>query len=1070
MKSYYLIKSVVILVMMTMYNTWGYSQVFDHTNCGFKEKHESIEETKAINCSNTSSDYIQKYRTPGYWKPSAPTSEKTILINFVICLKDDGTGGWADNQYTRDRLGYLVTQLNAIYGYIAPRAYQLTCPPVPDVHIIDSKIRFEINEVIFINNTYFHNLPATNSYPILDYLYLNYPGSKKALNQIYTLPPAGMGSPFLGLFSNYGQMPYVHTEQALSQSDPAYSIHHEHLIHEYGHALGLGHIYGSEITQINHFDFLDDVYGTCPEPYQMSCSGCTPASGNVCPFTCFYDQFPSGIVVPLMGGRSKNYYISPKTSGRMHRTLSMIENDYVVSSRYIHKCVKEKYSYVLPKEITVSETWDFAIKMYQDIVVKAGNTLTIKCKVYMPLSGKIIVEPGAKLVIDGGKVTCAHDGLWEGIQVWGDNTKNQYVTANGYSNQGWLELKNGAILEYAREAVVLFNPNLANKNGGVVQAKESTFRNNVRAAQFKSYRNFINGGNPSVPADQRGNFSYFENCNFETTQNLPASQTFNMFISMWDVTGIQIRGCNFTNSNASAPSISSLGTGIYALDANFSVTNTCATLQVPCAAQDIVRTQFNNLNIGIRAEKSVTNQPFTVSYSKFNNNVVGISNSGVSSANIILNEFIVGGNSKSNAGTIQIGVNLANVIQSLTLEGNAFKKTVTPASTGPNSFGTWAFNTGINENKIYRNSFENLHVGNLAAGVNKWITFDAATPGLQYNCNTNTGNTADFYVQAPPASEPNPQYHGIRPFQGVDASPAGNTFTPGAQSFFNLVPTPIAYYYGSTPQAFPTTSINTFPFPATGTNSCASTLGSSSRSALNNDDNGLMVDQQIRELYYEDKGVDLERHNQLLSSYRLPQAEYDIVINYIELKDWKKASEALNKIPVEYDLSGYLLDDYNNFALFANFCLEKLPTGELNQLPQSDVNELREIAKLGFHTGSQRAKSVLEFFYGDQFTNQPEFTLLQLNESLSSAKKETILLLYPNPTDDELTVKLQTKDEEVNGTILIVNPLNQIVFETTVLNSETVVNTRSLANGTYLVKYKNKQGMLATEKLIIQHK
>lgn len=1067
MKTHSILKSIVLFAVMTIYYPFGYSQVFDHSKCGFTGSDEPAEEAKVFDCTNNSSDYIQKYRTPGHWKANSSTPVKTILINFIICLKDNGSGGWPDTPYTHNRLADLIQQVNDVYSSIPSRPYPLTCPPVPDIHVLDSKIRFELNEVIFLYSTTFNNLPLTNPQPILDYVYANHPSSKNALNHVFTLPPNT--GPW-GIYGNYGGMPYVHTEQSMSVPDPAFSFHHEHVAHEYAHALGLLHNYpgfGQDITEIDHYDFLDDVFGTCPEPYQMSCQPCTPPSGHICPFTCFYDQFiPPLMVTPLMGGRGKNYYISPKSAGRMHRAVSLIESTFNHTTPNIHKCVKEKYSYPVPKEITATETWDFAIKMYQDIVVKAGNTLTIKCKVYMPIGGKIIVEQGAKLVIDGGRITCAHDGLWQGIQVWGDNTQNQSVIA-GYSSQGILQLINGAILEHATEAVVLFNPNAANTNGGIIFAKSSTFRNNVRAVRFNPYRNFINGGNPSVLADQLPNRSNFVKCIFETTENLPANQSFNTFISMWNVTGIKIRGCTFTNSNPNAPTINSLGTGIYALDANFTVTYWCTFIN--CPESIMTKSQFNNLHVGIRSEKSMANQPFTAEYSIFNNNVAGIVNSGMSGSKITSNQFIVGGNSKSNSGTIQIGLNIANLVQSITCEGNSFKKTVSPPSSGPNSFGTWIHNTGPYENKIYRNSFVNLHIGNLASGINKWTSFDEVTPGLHYNCNTNTGNTADFYVMAPPLTQPNPQFHGIRPFQGVNLSPAGNTFTSGGQSFVNLVSTPVAYYYGSTPQAFPTYTINTYPYPAIGTNNCLSTLVMFSMDNLQKSIDTLELDQQIDGLNSVDEGIDHELQNQLLSSDGLPQSEYEIVMNYIGLGDWEKANDVLSKIQTQFDLSGFFLEDYFNFSLYAKFCIRVLSEGKLNQLSDADINELRKIAELGSQTGSQRAKSILAFFYGDQYENQIELTLAELNESLSIAKKETLLLLYPNPSDNELTIKLLSNQEDLEGSITIVDPLGKTVFETSVLNAETVVNTSSWSNGTYLVKYTNKLGILVTQKLMIQH-
>lgn len=65
----------------------------------------------------------------------------------------------------------------------------------------------------------------------------------------------------------------------------------------------------------------------------------------------------------------------------MHRALALKS-----VRRYVKNC---PYS-PIPLEITENETWDFNIKLYTDIIIKQGVTLTITCKVLMPDQAKII--------------------------------------------------------------------------------------------------------------------------------------------------------------------------------------------------------------------------------------------------------------------------------------------------------------------------------------------------------------------------------------------------------------------------------------------------------------------------------------------------------------------------------------------------------------------------------------------------------------------------------------------------------------------------------------------------------
>ena len=154
----------------------------------------------------------------------------------------------------------------------------------------------------------------------------------------------------------------------------------------------------------------------------------------------------------------------------------------------MHKYVKEKYSYIYPLTVSTNETWDFAIKMYQDIIVTNNSTLTITGEVKMPIDGKIIVHPGAKLVINGGKITSAHDQLWQGIEVWGNSSTHQYEV-NGSYGQGYLELKNGAIIENAKCAVELWHPGYYSTTGGIIHATDATFRNNATSVHALLYTN-----------------------------------------------------------------------------------------------------------------------------------------------------------------------------------------------------------------------------------------------------------------------------------------------------------------------------------------------------------------------------------------------------------------------------------------------------------------------------------------------------------------------------------------------------------------------------------------------------
>lgn len=133
-------------------------------------------------------------------------------------------------------------------------------------------------------------------------------------------------------------------------------------------------------------------------------------------------------------------------------------------------------------KIISNTTWSSSKSLSGSVLVKTGQTLTISgssTKIYMPRKARILVEPGAKLIVDGATLTNECGFLWQGIEVMGNINQ---VSADVY--QGALELKNGAVIEHAINGF----RNLANDNGmqggGIIRAKNATFKNCKRAVEL----------------------------------------------------------------------------------------------------------------------------------------------------------------------------------------------------------------------------------------------------------------------------------------------------------------------------------------------------------------------------------------------------------------------------------------------------------------------------------------------------------------------------------------------------------------------------------------------------------
>lgn len=696
----------------------------------------SIIPLSSSGCQNTGNDWITKYRTPQYWIPNSSTPIKTILINYIICQDGNGDNAWQDSQAFRDQVDQMFVEINNRYSNSQPKGYPLTCEPTMS-HIADTRIRFELNEIIFIPNSTFNNSCSFSAgQTIDDYVWANYPSSRVAMNHIFTEPDANVSSAcnYWGFYWINNGRSFVLTKGSMfSNWFVVWPDHVNHICHEYGHALGLHHTYNSEVTQISNFDFLDDVFGLCSEPEMSNntppCNAtCIPPAGNVCYLqSCFFD----GVIgSPIMCGGVDPTYISPKSAGRMHRALSLFDNLFLLPNQPMHQYVKEKYSYAIPLEITSNETWDFAIQLYQDIVVKSGNVLTISCEVRMPINGKIIVERGAKLVIDAGKITCAWDkNFWRGIEVWGNPTQPQgNVTANG---QGQVYIINGGTIENAEIgiAAMQYGANglpVPNFYGGIIRAENASFKNNITGVQIWNY--------PSPPLTIfAANFSWFKNCTFETDASWPDNSIYPQYcVDLRELTGfVTMLGCTFRNSAPGNFPVGNRGTGIFGVESMFRVGAYCPT---PLCNNPITNT-FENLTYGVNGAASVGILTCNVDRATFTNCDKGVSLRGIDWASTTRCEFTVPSGTQNDP---HFGIYYDDC------DGFSLQENKIYGVGSPN------YNVGIiikdsrdRSNIVYNNTLDNLHVGLEALGDNDGPSDE---DGLRFNCNDMTNNLYDIFV------------------------------------------------------------------------------------------------------------------------------------------------------------------------------------------------------------------------------------------------------------------------------------------------------------------------------------
>lgn len=449
--------------------------------------------------------------------------------------------------------------------------------------------------------------------------------------------------------------------------------------------------------------------------------------------------------------------------------------------KYECRILCENYVYSsTPEYITEETLWGSETYIDHDVIVENGGILTIENTIYMGESTKIIVKPGGRLILDYRAVLTGMCGnMWQGIEVWGNKNAHQYEDGNGQYAQGYVELNNGATIENAVCALALWRPNHWSTTGGIVHAEDAVFRNNQRSVHALHYKN-----TSPVNGKQTDYNSWFKRCRFIVDENYLGDEdhVFHKHVDLDHVRGIKFFACDFSVA-APSSNISYWTSGIAGYEAGFSVSGMCSNNNIyPCPSYD--NSTFSGFLSAISAVNDGTRTPptITVTHSSFNNNDFGIYVSNLSNTSVRFCDFNVKRHDNWLCGA---GIFLENVLN-YSVEENALAKTNTFNGEG---YGVVIKNCAV-QSKVYRNQFENLYCGNLAWGRNILMKSSNNYIGLEYGCNTNTGNTFDFYVLGDEGV-----FSGLQSSQGSSLAAARNTFSTNGYHFYNSGDHRITYYY-----------------------------------------------------------------------------------------------------------------------------------------------------------------------------------------------------------------------------------------------------------------------------------
>jgi hypothetical protein len=881
--------------------------------------------------------------------------------------------------------------------------------------------------------------------------------------------------------------------------------------HEMGHCLGLVHTFNDPPQYVN--DPLCDVNGdyVCDTPAD-------PAMNHaVDPNTCQYQLVKYDPLGVLYDPDEKNImgythidcmeYFSAGQGQRMR--------DIIAQNSALQQVLINSADVVINGPLPV--TWTPAsfpngLDIGGNLIINGAATLNIEAGVEVRFSkfSKLIVHPGGTLNLAGALTSQCAD-TWYGVEVRGDPTASQYLdpTSIPSSAQGRF-MASGAQsrVENADIAVRVYGPTF-DKGGGVVICNGTTFRNNRVGVHFAPYENKY----PQHPGKVANNLSRFTACSFQTDASFGQEDQFHAFLDFDGVRGIDIAGCEFSNTfvPTDCSDFIEFGHGIFSFTSSFKVHGYCPG--APCTTQP---SRFEGLAYGVYASQNaavgmpVLDKPHIVTQSIFRNCYVGIHLRYVAVPTVTYNEFLLGELPLPSVGPLgsQIGLTLDKNVFGITVQENYFAGD--PASDW-DQIGAMAIDLGTRNQVIRRNVFERMTYNNMAFQDNA-VTTPTTVRGLWYECNTNTSTVKnDFTVDG------EIRFHqGKENFIAGVYDAAGNTFALTADFHWSVENSNIVYHYNDQAPAEipdPNKVTSTVGLEVAGENECEIQVPDESNPEF------LPDVESAKAEYHQHKGpyliakaasetalaagntAEAQAKGHEASYHRL-QADLAAakVLRWLMLDTLQEGRDSvrawmLNLDAFEGDLA--LAADHlgGGEAAGALAVLDNAAAKyNLNVAEAADLAEIREIFVMAIelagepHTAVQRdrleeiaaktgpgfapaiARNVLTR-YGAHYP--PIFQLpgseRQAEQPIGPSSETINLQVFPNPADREVRFRWSNAYQAESLTITDVSGKVLKRFAVLPVEGQIEWDTRQIAPGIYFYQVRSASGRTRSGKIIIRH-
>lgn len=664
--------------------------------------------------------------------------------------------------------------------------------------------------------------------------------------------------------------------------------------------------------------------------------------------------------------------------------------------------------------------WNSSKILDSDINIQSNATLTINCYVGMPKNASIIVERGGKLIVDGGIITGNCDNIWSGIQVYG-SPLIQHSTSS--LNNGYLEVKNGSLIENANNAIYTGQIGTNVNDGGLVYITNSTFLNNRIAVNIPDY------GDPGLVIRNK---SVLEGNTFDCDAAVHNGYGVNHHVAVVNSHGIRIFGNTFKNSapigifvdNFRGRGINCLNSTIY-LDATYDPNS----IQAPCDLPDGDGNIFDGLTYGIVLNDWVPGQSVKTTKileNEFKNCRFGIYIESDGALKIYKNQFYWDIDNVDYLNPDVYGIYYYDAGAQLAVYDNQIDFNTAPHTNY--KVGMLVRNSSVNllSSHIYRNQITNTDLPQSSSpatlGMSMW--FDNSL--LELRCNTFNDLHYDWEVQGTLKSPQGNPSIGTNVFSNnaslnIFCVGVNLTIYPDLASVTPTVSGTVTVLAANSPDLCPNT--NPCDMRSDGLNEPGSDNGGEGGGG------GFGVEQVyiVPDVYENINRKDYAQAHALANNLESPRKE---VHNwYISLYESNRGVSSINEEDIKFLLK-YACQE-NATGNFANTILESF-----SDAPFECRNQKRD--------------------HNSQIAN----TGLKL--------KEIDMTVFPNPTAGDVTVEYDLGESE-EGTIVLTDILGKTHYVKPVQGNsgQVQINLNSLVSGTYFLTLRSENGSTLVQKITV---